>query len=168
MMTPARTSPGTQYGMSRLGSIRSGGQRNSDFGQVEADPAQLNLTAFETFLAERRPFFLEGTGILAFGGGDGTRMFYSRRIGRAPQLSGLVSDPNADIPAATPILGAAKLTGRLANGTSLGSLFAVTGREAVGQTMIQPQTEYGVFRLSRDLRKGESGVGGIVTGVNRH
>ena len=139
---------------------------NPDFGQVEADPAQLNLTAFETFLAEQRPFFLEGTGILNFGG-DGSRMFYSRRIGRAPQLSGLVDDPTADIPAATPILGASKLTGRLANGTSLGSLFAVTGREAVGPTMIEPQTEYGVFRLSQDLRKGESGVGGIVTVVNR-
>ena len=140
---------------------------NPDFGQVEADPAQLNLTAFETFLAEQRPFFLEGTGILAFGGGDGSRMFYSRRIGRAPQLSGLVSDPTADIPAATPILGASKLTGRLARGTSIGSLFAVTAREAVGPTLIEPQTEYGVFRLSQDLRNGESGVGGILTVVNR-
>ncbi|HJP84543.1 MAG TPA: DUF5916 domain-containing protein [Gemmatimonadaceae bacterium] len=140
---------------------------NPDFGQVEADPAQLNLTAFETFLAEQRPFFLEGTGILSFGGGDGSRMFYSRRIGRAPQLSGLVGDPTADVPAATPILGASKLTGRLASGTSLGSLFAVTGREAVGPTMIEPQTEYGVLRLSQDLRNGESGVGGILTVVNR-
>ena len=140
---------------------------NPDFGQVEADPAQLNLTAFETFLAEQRPFFLEGTGILAFGGGDGTRMFYSRRIGRAPQLSGLVDDPTADIPAATPVLGASKLTGRLANGTSLGSLFAVTGREAVGPTLIEPQTEYGVLRLSQDLRNGESGIGAIATVVNR-
>ncbi|HJQ11476.1 MAG TPA: DUF5916 domain-containing protein [Gemmatimonadaceae bacterium] len=140
---------------------------NPDFGQVEADPAQLNLTAFETFLAEQRPFFLEGTGILAFGGGDGSRMFYSRRIGRAPQLSGLVADPTADVPAATPILGASKLTGRLASGTSLGSLFAVTAREAVGETTIEPQTAYGVFRLSQDFRKGESGVGGIVTVVNR-
>ena len=140
---------------------------NPDFGQVEADPAQLNLTAFETFLAEQRPFFLEGTGILAFGGGDGSRMFYSRRIGRAPQLSGLVSDPTADIPAATPILGASKLTGRLASGTSVGSLFAVTEREAVGPTLIEPLTEYGVFRLSQDLRNGESGVGGILTIVSR-
>jgi len=140
---------------------------NPDFGQVEADPAQLNLTAYETFLAEQRPFFLEGTGILAFGSGDGSRLFYSRRVGRAPQLSGLVSDPTADIPAATPILGASKLTGRLASGTSVGSLFAVTGREAVGPTLIEPQTEYGVFRLSQDFRKGESGVGGIVTVVNR-
>ena len=140
---------------------------NPDFGQVEADPAQLNLTAFETFLAEQRPFFLEGTGILSFGGGDGSRMFYSRRIGRAPQLSGLVDDPTADIPAATPILGASKLTGRLANGMSLGSLFAVTSREAVGPTMIEPQTGYGVLRLSQDLRNGDTGIGGIVTIVNR-
>lgn len=139
---------------------------NPDFGQVEADPAQLNLTAFETFLAEQRPFFLEGTGIFSFAG-DATRMFYSRRIGRAPQLAGLVSDPSADIPAATPILGAGKLTGRLASGTSLGALFAVTGHEAIGPTMIEPQTEYGVFRASQDFRNGETGVGTLVTVVNR-
>ncbi|HEY0529107.1 MAG TPA: DUF5916 domain-containing protein [Gemmatimonadaceae bacterium] len=139
---------------------------NPDFGQVEADPAQLNLTAFETFLAEQRPFFLEGTGILSFGS-NASRMFYSRRIGRAPQLSGLVDDPTADIPATAPILGAAKLTGRLASGTSLGTLFAVTGREAVGPTVIEPQTEYGVLRASQDFRKGETGIGTILTFVNR-
>jgi hypothetical protein len=139
---------------------------NPDFGQVEADPAQLNLTAFETFLAEQRPFFLEGTGIFSFNG-DASRMFYSRRIGRAPQLTALVSDPNADIPASTPILGAAKLTGRLARGTSLGTLFAVTGRQAVGSTMVEPQTEYGVIRASQDFRKGESGIGTMLTVVNR-
>ena len=139
---------------------------NPDFGQVEADPAQLNLTAFETFLAEQRPFFLEGTGIFSFAG-DASRMFYSRRIGRAPQLAGLVSDPSADIPAATPILGAGKLTGRLASGTSLGALFALTGRQSVGPTMIEPQTEYGVFRASQDFRNGESGIGTMVTLVNR-
>jgi hypothetical protein len=139
---------------------------NPDFGQVEADPAQLNLTAFETFLAEQRPFFLEGTGIFAVNG-DASRLFYSRRIGRAPQLAGLVSDPTADIPAATPILGAGKLTGRLATGTSLGTLFAVTQRQAVGSTLIEPQTEYAVFRASQDFRKGESGVGTILTLVNR-
>jgi hypothetical protein len=139
---------------------------NPDFGQVEADPAQLNLTAFETFLAEQRPFFLEGTGIFSFAG-DASRLFYSRRIGRAPQLAGLVSDPTADIPASTPILGAAKLTGRLAHGTSLGTLFAVTGREAIGPILIEPQTEYGVFRASQDFREGESGLGAIFTVVNR-
>ena len=139
---------------------------NPDFGQVEADPAQLNLTAFETFLAEQRPFFLEGTGIFSFAG-DASRMFYSRRIGRAPQLAGLVSDPTADIPAATPILGAGKLTGRLASGTSLGTLFAVTRREAIGSTMIEPQTEYGVLRASQDFRNGQSGIGTLLTVVNR-
>jgi hypothetical protein len=139
---------------------------NPDFGQVEADPAQLNLTAFETFLAEQRPFFLEGTGIFSFAG-DASRLFYSRRIGRAPQLAGLVSDPTADISAATPILGAGKLTGRLASGTSLGALFALTGRQAVGPTMIEPQTEYGVFRASQDFRNGESGMGTMLTVVNR-
>jgi hypothetical protein len=139
---------------------------NPDFGQVEADPAQLNLTAFETFLAEQRPFFLEGTGIFSFAG-DPTRMFYSRRIGRAPQLAGLVTDASADIPAATPILGAGKMTGRLASGTSLGTLFAVTGRQAVGPTMIEPQTEYGVFRASQDFRNGQSGIGTMLTVVHR-
>ncbi|MGH7604028.1 MAG: DUF5916 domain-containing protein [Gemmatimonadaceae bacterium] len=139
---------------------------NPDFGQVEADPAQLNLTAFETFLPEQRPFFLEGTGIFNFNG-DPSRLFYSRRIGRAPQLSGLVSDPNADIPAATTILGAAKLTGRLGSGTSLGSLFAMTGERAIGPTVIEPRTEYGVLRASQDFRNGESGVGTILTFVDR-
>ncbi|MFL5484705.1 MAG: DUF5916 domain-containing protein [Gemmatimonadaceae bacterium] len=140
---------------------------NPDFGQVEADPAQLNLTAFETFLAEQRPFFLEGTGIFSFNG-DASRMFYSRRIGRAPQLSGLVSDPNADIAAATPILGAGKLTGRLGSGMSIGTLFAVTGREAVGPTVIEPETEYGVLRASQDFRNGQTGIGALFTLVNRH
>ena len=139
---------------------------NPDFGQVEADPAQLNLTAFETFLDEQRPFFLEGTGIFAFNR-DASRMFYSRRIGRAPQLSGSVADPNADIPAATPIIGAAKLTGRLAHGTSLGTVFAVTERQSVGSTMIEPQTEYAVLRGSQDLRNGDTGLGAMLTVVQR-
>src|SRR6185503_16937620 len=76
---------------------------NPDFGQVEADPAQLNLTAFETFLAEQRPFFLEGTGVFSFGG-NSSRLFYSRRIGRAPQLGGL-APTDADVPGTTNILG---------------------------------------------------------------
>ncbi|HMJ18792.1 MAG TPA: DUF5916 domain-containing protein [Gemmatimonadaceae bacterium] len=139
---------------------------NPDFGQVEADPAQLNLTAFETFLAEQRPFFLEGTGIFSFAG-DASRLFYSRRIGRAPQLAGLVGDPGADVPSATPILGAGKLSGRFASGASLGALAAVTGRQSVGPTIVEPQTEYGVFRASQDLRNGQTGIGTMLTVVNR-
>jgi hypothetical protein len=139
---------------------------NPDFGQVEADPAQLNLSAFETFLAEQRPFFLEGTGIFSFAG-EATRLFYTRRIGRAPQLAGLVGDPLADVPTSTPIIGAAKLSGRLSQGTSIGSLFAVTGRQSVGPTLIEPRTIYGVLRSSQDFRNGESGIGTMLTLVNR-
>src|SRR3954465_1751679 len=105
---------------------------NPDFGQVEADPAQLNLTAFETFFGERRPFFLEGAGIFSFNTNCGdidsgcTGLFYSRRIGRSPQLAGSYGD--AASPTSTPIAAAAKLTGRLANGFSIGVLDALTER----------------------------------------
>ncbi len=139
---------------------------NPDFGQVEADPATLNLTAFETFLSEQRPFFLEGTGIFAFSD-DPTSIFYSRRIGRAPQLSGLVSDPNADVPGASRILSAGKLSGRLSDGTSIGALGAATERVQVGNTTIEPATAYGVVRATRDFAGGESAVGLIATSVHR-
>jgi hypothetical protein len=138
---------------------------NPDFGQVEADPAQLNLTAFETFLEERRPFFLEGTGIFQFGV-DPEQLFYSRRIGRAPQLAGLAPD-GVDIPGASRILGAGKLTGRVLGGTSLGVLAAVTDRTVAGATSIEPRTAFGLGRLSRELRQGESAVGLIATVVDR-
>ena len=139
---------------------------NPDFGQVEADPATLNLTAFETFLTEQRPFFLEGTGIFQFGN-DPTAIFYSRRIGRAPQLSGLVTDENADVPGASRILGAGKLTGRLTDGTSLGVLGAFTERTNVGSTTIEPATTYGMARATRDFRGGESALGVVATTVHR-
>ena len=92
------------------------GTVNPDFGQVEADPAVLNLTAFETFFPEQRPFFVEGNGLFQFSvdcsqvNCNNEQLFYSRRIGRAPQLAGQYGD--ASSPLATPILGAAKLTGR--------------------------------------------------------
>jgi hypothetical protein len=139
---------------------------NPDFGQVEADPAQLNLTAFETFLAEQRPFFLEGTGIFGFGD-DPTRLFYSRRIGRAPQLAGLVSDPTLGVPGASRILGAGKLTGRLADGTSVGLLGAVTDNTTAGDISIEPRTSYAVARATHDFRGGESAFGAIATLVER-
>jgi hypothetical protein len=139
---------------------------NPDFGQVEADPAVLNLTAFESFFEERRPFFVESTGIFNFGGGA-LQLFYPRRIGRAPQLGGLVSDPNLTVPGSTTILGAAKVTGRLSSGTSLGAIAGLTQRESVGGTVVEPRTSYGVARIARDFRKGESGIGAIVTAVDR-
>jgi len=138
---------------------------NPDFGQVEADPAQLNLTAFETFFQERRPFFLEGMSIFQFGQ-DPEQLFYSRRIGRPPQLTGLAPD-GVDVPGASRILGAGKLTGRVAGGTSLGVLGAMTDRTEAGGTTIEPRTTYGLLRATRELRKGESALGLIATGVDR-
>jgi hypothetical protein len=138
---------------------------NPDFGQVEADPAQLNLTAFETFFEERRPFFLEGMSIFQFGH-DPEQLFYSRRIGRAPQLADLAPD-GVDVPGASRILGAGKLTGRVAGGTSLGVLAAMTDRTEAGATTIEPRTTYALARVSRDLRQGESSFGLIATAVDR-
>src|SRR6185436_4124064 len=129
------------------------GTVNPDFGQVEADPSVLNLSAFETFFRERRPFFVEGTGLFripvnCFIVNDcstGEGLFYSRRIGRAPQLTD--DYPTEDAPTATSIIGAAKLTGRTSRGLSLGVLDAVTQRVHGGvgdAATIEPVTNYSV------------------------
>jgi hypothetical protein len=143
---------------------------NPDFGQVEADPSVLNLSAFETFFPEKRPFFLEGQGLFRFdlNCNDGTcsGLFYSRRIGRAPQLAETYSDP-ANVTSST-ILGAAKLTGRLGNGLSVGILDAVTQRElSPADETIEPQTNYFVGRAQQDFRQGQSAVGAMLTSVTR-
>lgn len=144
---------------------------NPDFGQVEADPAVLNLGAFEQFYDERRPFFLEGTGIFRYdvdcNDGQCTGPFYSRRIGRSPQ-AGFLSEDQGAVPLNSTILGAAKITGRLSNGLSLGILNAITGRESVAESLtVEPRTNYFVARAQQDLRGGKSGVGAIFTAVNR-
>jgi hypothetical protein len=145
---------------------------NPDFGQVEADPSVVNLTAFETFFAERRPFFIEGTGLYQFGlncnivSCSGEGLFYSRRVGRAPQLFDQYADDAS--PNVTPIVGAAKLTGRLPGGLSIGALEAVTGRVGgAADRTTEPRTSYSVLRAQQDLRGGETSVGVIATGVNR-
>src|SRR5687768_2678671 len=145
---------------------------NPDFGQVEADPSVLNLSAFESFFEERRPFFLEGSGILTFNTSCGdidtgcTGLFYSRRVGRSPQLSGVYGDARSAVN--TTILGASKLTGRLGKGLSFGFLDAITQREVgTSDQTIEPMTNYAVGRLQQDLRDGQTGVGLMVTGVNR-
>ncbi|MBX7117774.1 MAG: carbohydrate binding family 9 domain-containing protein [Gemmatimonadaceae bacterium] len=145
---------------------------NPDFGQVEADPAVLNLTAFEQFFEERRPFFLEGAGIFDFRTNCGdideqcTGLFYSRRIGRAPQLGGLYADPAN--PTTSRIVGAGKLSGRFANGFSIGVLDAVSERETgAGGRTIEPQTNYAVVRGLQEVRKGQGGIGFMLTAVNR-
>lgn len=152
---------------------------NPDFGQVEVDPAVVNLSALETFYQEKRPFFLEGAGIFDFGngavgpGGSYRNLFYTRRIGRRPQLGAGV--PQADAPDATRILGAAKVTGR-PSGWSLGVMQALTQeatgryRDAAGadhEYTAEPLTSYLVARGMRTLRQGQTRVGLIGTAVNR-
>ncbi|HEU5218360.1 MAG TPA: DUF5916 domain-containing protein [Gemmatimonadales bacterium] len=158
-----------KYGLSS--NMTVDGTVNPDFGQVESDPAVLNLGAFETFFQERRPFFIEGAGLLSFSincfavndcGSE--NLFYSRRIGRAPQLAGPEDAANTG----TNILGAAKITGRTNKGLSIGLLDAFTGREedALDKTL-EPRTNYAVVRANQDFRKGETSIGVIGTMVNR-
>lgn len=159
---------------------------NPDFGQVEVDPAVVNLSAFETFFDERRPFFVEGAGYFGFGGlscffcsnVSSLSMFYTRRIGRSPQVSdnAYTAGPYADVPDNTTILGAAKLTGRTQTGWSVGVLDALTRRERAtversdgtrtGVT-VEPFTNYFVGRLARDLRGGATVFRAMATSVVR-
>ncbi|MGE0161194.1 MAG: DUF5916 domain-containing protein [Gemmatimonadales bacterium] len=147
---------------------------NPDFGQVEADPAQVNLSAFETFFGERRPFFLEGTGLYRFqlncyivvDCNTNEGLFYSRRIGRSPALSNQYGD--ALTPTATPIAAAAKLTGRRTGGLSFGILDAVTQQvTGASDQTVEPTANYAVLRAQQDFRNGEASVGWIGTAVNR-
>ena len=156
---------------------------NPDFGQVEVDPAVVNLSAFETFFQEKRAFFLEGAQILNNFGRIGSndfwgfnnsepQLYYSRRIGRTPQLhaDGEFVDP----PTATTILGAAKLTGKTSGGWSVGLLEAVTSREmartstafTAGSALVEPLTNYAVVRLQRDIGR-RAGAGLLSTMVTR-
>jgi hypothetical protein len=151
---------------------------NPDFGQVEADPSNLNLTAFETFYSERRPFFMEGAGLFRFdlncNDGSCSGLFYSRRIGRRPQLNGTIRgiDPTASVSNSTPILGAAKLTGRTESGLQIGVFDAMTDERkaqgsAIGTVVAEPRTNYLVGRVAQDFRQGKSSIGVMATSVNR-
>lgn len=158
---------------------------NPDFGQVEVDPAVVNLSAFETYFPEKRPFFIEGRDIFQFGYGGANNnwgfnfgiptIFYSRRIGRSPQ--GETSDADfIDRPRETRILGAAKLTGKLDETWSIGALSSVTERtyaelNSNGKNSfeeIEPATHYGVFRTQKEFNDGKQGLGMIFTTVNRN
>src|SRR5437667_353163 len=160
---------------------------NPDFGQVEVDPAVVNLSAFETFFEERRPFFVEGAGYFGFGSLNcyfcsnvsSLGMFYTRRIGRPPQAPDNVDAAGgvyADQPQNTTILGAAKLTGRTPTGWSIGALDAVTRRERAaflrsdgsrGDVTVEPFTNYFVARVAKDLRGGATVLRAIGTSVVR-
>ena len=145
---------------------------NPDFGQVEADPSIVNLSGFEFFFDEKRPFFTEGSQLLR---GNGPSYFYSRRIGARPGCD--ASGDFVDCPQNATILGAAKVTGRLATGMSLGVLTAVTGREfartydsttrTFGRTAVAPPAGYGVMRLQQEFGASKSVVGVTFTTVQR-
>jgi hypothetical protein len=147
---------------------------NPDFGQVEQDPAVLNLTVFETFFPEKRPFFLEDSRTFVPPYGI-FQLFHSRRIGRTPGRFALADDETAiDEPEQTTIIGAAKLTGK-GGGWTYGALTALTSREFATldlgagpiDRLIEPRTSYSVGRVQRDVRRGTSNIGAIATAAIR-
>ncbi|MCU0649812.1 MAG: carbohydrate binding family 9 domain-containing protein, partial [Gemmatimonadaceae bacterium] len=156
---------------------------NPDFGQVEADPAVVNLTAFEIFFPERRPFFLENADVFSFGGtttfndNDRPNFFYTRRVGRPPQAAPRGDAIDVfDVPRTTPILGAIKLSGTTPSGWQVGSLNALTAREfarfrttqgVTGSAKAEPLTNYHVTRVRRLLRGGNTGVGSFIASTLR-
>ncbi|HUP47541.1 MAG TPA: DUF5916 domain-containing protein [Thermoanaerobaculia bacterium] len=155
---------------------------NPDFGQVEVDPAVLNLSQFETFFPEKRPFFTEGADVFRFGNGPSNSrwgfnmwfptFFYSRRIGRAPQ--GVLNADYQNGPGETTILGAAKVTGKVGKGWTIGVFDAVTDREQAwyrrgsetGKDTVEPATNYLVARATKDYGEA-SRAGFMFTSVNR-
>ncbi len=175
--------PGASFGMDLKYALTPGltltGTINPDFGQVEADPAVVNLSAFETFFAERRPFFVEGSGMFRFDSDcmDGPcQLFYSRRVGRAPQAAGELpsgDDVFTESPPQTTILGAGKLTGRVGQ-YSVGVMSALTQQEfgtvldAAGrrQQVVEPLTAYSLARVRREFAD-QSAFGLMITSTNR-
>jgi len=157
---------------------------NPDFGQVEADPAVINLTAFESYFNEKRPFFIEGANTFEWGFGGSTsysgfnfgipELLYTRRIGRSPH--GDISNYDyIDYPGETRILGAAKLTGKINDNTTIGAISAVTERtyatyDSSGiktKTEVEPLTHYGVLRARTEFNEGGQALGFMLTSVNR-
>jgi hypothetical protein len=157
---------------------------NPDFGQVEADPSQVRIDGFQNFFDERRPFFIESrnifnyqlTGSEAGGDYDADLLFYSRRIGSSPH--GYPNTNNGEyvkFPQNTSILGAAKFSGKTKNGLSIGILESITEREMATidngsqkrKEVVEPLTSYFVGRLQKDIKAGNTIIGGIITGVNR-
>jgi hypothetical protein len=157
---------------------------NPDFGQVEVDPAEVNLSVFETYYSEKRPFFIEGANIFAFGYGGANsnygfnwgnpEFFYSRRVGQPPQGS-VDSEGYVSYPEMTRILGAAKMSGKVAGNWNIGFLNAVTAREYAtmdhsgsrSSQEVEPFSDYGILRAQKEFDQGRQGLGFIATGVFR-
>lgn len=168
-----------KYGITS--SLTLTGALNPDFGQVEVDPAVVNLSQFETFYPEKRPFFIEGLNIFRFSDSPAPshfnffnppQTFYTRRIGRSPQ--GFINADFVDSPAQTRILGAAKLTGKIPGGWTVGALDALTDTERArfvvgdtfGRQQVEPMSNYFVSRMTKEIGKS-SRVGFLLTSVNR-
>jgi hypothetical protein len=156
---------------------------NPDFGQIEADPSEVNLTTFETKFSEKRPFFIEGKNILSLnllnGGGplSTDNLFYSRRIGKSPSYSPDLEDGEyIDSPEKTSILGALKVTGRTQNGWSIGILESITQKETAeiysdGKThdiIVEPFSNYFISRVKKDMNQSNTVLGAMFTATNRN
>jgi hypothetical protein len=199
--TMERVASNDPYHTDRQGLARAGGDAklnitsnltldatiNPDFGQVEVDPASVNLSVFETTFSEKRPFFVSNSQYFSNGGFScyfcdnvsSLNLVYTRRIGRSPQLAGLVGSRAQFIDAtdATSILGAAKITGRTAGGLTVGLLDAVTNRETARYRLsgdasdhsqeVEPLANYFIGRVRKDFRGGSTRIGAISTLVNR-
>ena len=148
---------------------------NPDFGQVESDPSVMNLTAFETFYEEKRPFFLEGRTIFTFDMDDAS-LFYSRRIGHAPSYQpGLREREYIKAPDNTTILSALKFSGKTAGGLSVGAIQSFTANERATinslsgdrKVSVEPFTSYAVTRIQQDINQSNTMIGGILTATNR-
>lgn len=151
---------------------------NPDFGQVEADPSDVNLSAFETYFSEKRPFFIENKNItsvnLSWRSED---LFYSRRLGRSPQYEPEYADNEfLKMPSNTKILGAVKISGKSQDGWSVGIIETLANREYaqiintdgdLRRESVEPLTNYFLARVQKDFNKGETMIGGIITSTYR-
>jgi hypothetical protein len=149
---------------------------NPDFGQVEADPSVLNLTSYEVFYDEKRPFFLEGNSILEYGAASDL-LFYSRRIGSAPGYTPSIGENESfKMPDQTSIISALKLTGKNRSGLSLGVINSMTAREnatiynndSKRLETVEPFTNYFIGRVKQDFNEGSTVLGGMVTSTIRN
>ena len=175
---------GTDFKLGLGSNLTLDATMNPDFGQVEVDPAVVNLSDVESFFDEKRPFFIEGSDTFGFGWGGASNnmnfnysnpnLFYSRRIGRTPQGSTGPAD-FARVPDGVRINAAAKITGKVLGAWNVGALHAMTGQEEAdlatsgrfSTAVVEPRATYSVVRGQRDFNGGRQGIGVIGTLVNR-
>lgn len=154
---------------------------NPDFGQVEADPSVVNLTAFESFFEEKRPFFIEGNNIFSFPLANGgpfqvDNLLYTRRIGRYPHYEpDIANNEYLESATNTNILAAFKLSGKTKRGVSIGVMESMTPRtfskisdgNNERKEAVEPFTNYFLSRFQKDFNKGTTTIGGMLTATNR-